>query len=635
MNEIYQYLKDLFKKNKNYISEEGELLIYKIVEDARLQTKDLIKFLLKDKKCKEYFFEKIDDITIFKSEEFRICINDARFLGNSFTRYLNKIGLMNNYSEKMIMNEDYIVLNYPYKDCMLDGGMTKEEAKRINRKETMINNILFKKDIHKLKSPKVLKNFRKFSLTNDKVKESKIERLTGKENLLINGNNFAALCCLKEKFAGKVKLIYIDPPYNTGSDTFTYNDNFNHSAWLVFMKDRLKIAKELLKDDGVIFIQCDDNEQAYLKVLMDEIFRRENFVNTICWQKKNYPQNDAKWLSDNHDFILIYAKNKEIWRPNLLQRTEEMNARYKNPDNDPRGKWMASDLSVKTYSVNNDYPITTPSGKVVYSPTSRSWMTSKKNFEKLKADNRIWFGKDGSDTPKIKRFLSEVKDGLTVLTIWTSDDVGTNLIGKNEIKALFSNSNIDLFATPKPETLLKRIIEISTNEGDLILDFFAGSGTTLAVAHKINRQYIGVEQIERHFDICIERLKKVIKGEQGGISKKVDWNSRGEFICCDIATYNADWIKKIRAVKNDEEFEKLFEDMKENSVINHRLKIDYLETDNLLDDDFKKKDLEEKKSIMLEILDKNIFYVPFSERKDKDFNISDIDIKVSEEFYNK
>ena len=279
MNEIYQYLKDLFKKNKNYISEEGELLIYKIVEDARLQTKDLIKFLLKDKKCKEYFFEKIDNITIFKSEEFRICINDARFLGNSFTRYLNKIGLMNNYSEKMIMNEDYIVLNYPYKDCMLDGGMTKEEAKRINRKETMINNILFKKDIHKLKSPKVLKNFRKFSLANDKVKESKIERLMGKENLLINGNNFAALCCLKEKFAGKVKLIYIDPPYNTGSDTFTYNDNFNHSAWLVFMKDRLKIAKELLlKDDGVIFIQCDDNEQAYLKVLMDEIFGRDNFV---------------------------------------------------------------------------------------------------------------------------------------------------------------------------------------------------------------------------------------------------------------------------------------------------------------------------------------------------------------------
>ena len=170
---------------------------------------------------------------------------------------------------------------------------------------------------------------------------------------------------------------------------------------------------------------------------------------------------------------------------------------------------------------------------------------------------------------------------------------------------------------------------------DNLLDFFAGSGTTLAVAHKMNRQYIGVEQIERHFEICIERLKKVIEGEQGGISKKVDWKGGGEFICCDIATYNADWIKKIRAVKNDEEFEKLFEDIKENSVINHRLKIDYLETDNLLDDDFKKKDLEEKKSIMLEILDKNMFYVPFSERKDKNFNISDIDIKVSEEFYNK
>ena len=656
MNEIYQYLKDLFKKNKNYISEEGELLIYKIVEDARLQTKDLIKFLLKDKKCKEYFFEKIDNITIFKSEEFRICINDARFLGNSFTRYLNKIGLMNNYSEKMIMNEDYIVLNYPYKDCMLDGGMTKEEAKRINGKETMINNILFKKDIHKLKSPKVLKNFRKFSLANDKVKESKIERLMGKENLLINGNNFAALCCLKEKFAGKVKLIYIDPPYNTGSDTFTYNDNFNHSAWLVFMKDRLKIAKELLlKDDGVIFIQCDDNEQAYLKVLMDEIFGRDNFVSCIIWlNKEGGGKSDSKHFRNKHEYILCYAKNKEILEI-YPQEVEDID-RYKFSDKHEatRGKyqlikldsgslgWVKSlDYSIKykgiTFYAGGDKEKWKDRQNGGASVKDWGWRWSKEkllwgienDFIEIKQNlNGEW-------NIYTKQYLNCDNEGNIIprkLQPMAIIEKHSNTQSNRHMKSLFEKN---AFNYSKPEGLVYEIFNIATKEGDLILDFFAGSGTTLAVAHKMNRQYIGVEQIERHFEICIERLKKVIEGEQGGISKKVDWKGGGEFICCDIATYNADWIKKIRAVKNDEEFEKLFEDMKENSVINHRLKIDYLETDNLLDDDFKKKDLEEKKSIMLEILDKNIFYVPFSERKDKNFNISDIDIKVSEEFYNK
>lgn len=272
MEYIHNYLKKLFKKNNNYIGKDGDLLISKIAEDARLYNSELIKFLFNDKRCKDYFFEKIDDVTIFKSEDFRMCINDARFLGNSFTKYGNKIGLITDRTVEKIMNEDYVVLSYPYKDCTLDGGMTKTEAKRTNRKETMINNILFKEDIHKLKSPKAFKNFKKYSFENEKLKEEIPEAIKGNENIIINGNNFAALCSLKAKFAGKIKLIYIDPPYNTGSDTFSYNDNFNHSSWLVFMKDRLQLARELLSDDGAIFVQCDDNEQAYLKVLMDEIF---------------------------------------------------------------------------------------------------------------------------------------------------------------------------------------------------------------------------------------------------------------------------------------------------------------------------------------------------------------------------
>lgn len=604
MNEIHQYLKDLFKKNKNYISEEGELLIYKIVEDARLQTKELIKFLMKDKQCKEYFFEKIDDITIFKSEEFRICVNDARFLGNSFTRYLNKIGLMNNYSERMIMDEDYIVLNYYYKDCILDGGMTKEEAKRTNKKETMINNILFKKDIHKLKSPKVLNNFRKFSLINDKVKESKIEQLTGNENLLINGNNFAALCCLKEKFSGKVKLIYIDPPYNTGNDTFSYNDNFNHSAWLVFMKDRLKIARELLKEDGVIFIQCDDNEQAYLKVLMDEIFGRDNFVCMITCKVKSAGglTTDTEMFFDCAEYLLVYSKNiQQLTYNSIKVKTETVNRNSKtakqynsiiNKIDYDKMKFIAKKDDITYYKITKEnfnietLPIKKMSEKDFFEKRDEIFRLTalsggigkklKRHIEDFTNNEDLfvfeYIPTKGKDKNKMSRYLLYKSQTITMLNKFLEVDKENQTITKLEpISNIFQDDfwqgistegDIKFKNAKKPEALLKRIIEISTNEGDLILDFFAGSGTTLAVAHKMKRQYIGVEQIERHFAICIERLKKVIEGEQGGISKKIDWTGGGEFICCNIATYNANWIKKINTVKNDEDFEKLFEEMK-------------------------------------------------------------------------
>ena len=668
---------------------DGEISYTHLIDLARKLDEEIINKLLQDNETKNHFFKNISGNYNFLFDKFERFIN-SELLDNSYTSFKNKIGLT--VDNKFIKDSNDIVLNFPFKDCYLEGGQTKDEGKEEyfykdngeiksklrERKEIFFNEYIAYDEIDSLLSKKAFCNFKRYTKNGTEEVKSFDRDENGiiKDNLIIKGNNLLALHSLYSEFKGKIKLIYIDPPYNTGNDTFSYNDNFNHSTWLVFMKDRLKIAKDLLREDGVIFVQCDDNEQAYLKVLMDEIFGRGNFVNTICWQKKNSPQNDAKWLSDNHDFILIYARDKENWLPNLLPRTEAMNARYKNPDNDPRGDWMSGDLSVKTYSANYDYPITTPSGRVIYPPTSRSWRTSKENFEKLKADNRIWFGKYGNNTPTIKRFLNEVKDGLTVLTLWLSSDVGTNLAGKNEIKALFtpslresemkeaihnesidcyefnkSNSicnevseklhdlspknkpNTSLFATPKPEALLKRIIEISTNENDLIMDFFAGSGTTLAVAHKMKRQYIGIEQIESHFDILIERLKKVIEGEQGGISKTVNWKGGGEFIRCDIATYNANWIEKINKVKSDKEFKELFNEMKEKSVINHRLKIDYFETDNLLDKDFNGKDLEEKKSIMLEILDKNMFYVPFSERHDTNFKISDNDIKLSESFY--
>ncbi len=346
------------------------------------------------------------------------------------------------------------------------------------------------------------------------------------DNMLIHGDNLLALKSLESEYSGKIKCIYIDPPYNTGSAFEHYDDNLEHSTWLNLMKPRLEILKRLLADDGSIWISIDDDEGHYLKVLCDEIFGRTNFINTVIWEKKYSPQNDAKWLSDNHDFILVYAKNKQVWKPNLLPRTEEMNSRYKNPDNDPRGVWTSSDMSARTYTASCDYPITTPTGKIINPSSGRCWIVTKERFQELLADNRVWFGNDGNNVPRIKKFLTDVKQGMTSLTIWKYTEVGHNQDARREVKVFNSES---VFATPKPERLIERILTLATNEGDLVLDSFLGSGTTAAVAHKMGRRWIGIELGEHAYTHCYPRLKAVVDGEQGGISKAVDWKGGGGF----------------------------------------------------------------------------------------------------------
>ena len=347
------------------------------------------------------------------------------------------------------------------------------------------------------------------------------------DNKLIFGDNLLALKALEQKYAGKVKCVFIDPPYNTGSAFTHYDDGLEHSIWLSLIRDRLEIIRSLLSDDGSLWITIDDNEAHYLKVLCDEIFGRVNFVSNVVWQKKYSPQNDAKWLSDNHDHVLIYAKNKTIWRPNLLPRSENMNARYRNPDNDPRGVWKPADFSVKTYSAASDFPITTPSGRIVTPPKSRCWSTSENKFKELCADNRIWFGETGNNVPSVKKFLTEVKDGSTSMTVWLYTEVGHNQDAKKEIKEF---NDYAVFDTPKPEKLLQKIFSLATNPGDLILDSFAGSGTTGAVAHKMGRRWIMIELGEHCHTHISPRLKKVIDGgDQGGISKTANWQGGGGF----------------------------------------------------------------------------------------------------------
>ncbi len=353
-------------------------------------------------------------------------------------------------------------------------------------------------------------------------------------NMLIHGDNLLALKALEQDYAGRVKCIYIDPPYNTGNAFEHYDDGIEHSIWLSLMRERLEILWRLLSKDGSIWISIDDDEQAYLKVLMDEIFGRKNFVNNVIWEKKYAPSNDAKWLSDSHDFIMVYARNKDSWKPNLLPRGEKQNKYYKYDDNDGRGPWRSDNVLVKTFSKSGVFAIINPNTKQEFFPPEGScYRFNAETAQKLLAENRLYFGKDGKGAPQLKRFLAEVKQGVTSLTIWKREEVGDNQEAKSEIKAFNSKS---VFATPKPERLIERILTLGSNPGDLVLDSFLGSGTTAAVAQKMGRRYIGIELGDHAYTHCYPRLQQVTDGtDQGGISKVQNWHGGSGFKFYELA----------------------------------------------------------------------------------------------------
>jgi len=359
------------------------------------------------------------------------------------------------------------------------------------------------------------------------------------DNRLLFGDNLLALKALEQEFAGKVKCVFIDPPYNTGSAFSHYDDGMEHSLWLSLMRDRLKIIWNLLSEDGSLWITIDDNEAHYLKILCDEIFGRINFVTNIIWQKAYGPRSNANLISDSHDHVLVFSKDKTKLNFALLERSDKQTAKYKNIDNDPRGLWKPENSSIsllsgqrgkqfsKTGVSENLFEIISPTGVKHLPPKNRCWAFSPKKYKELLADNRIWFGNDGNARPSIKRFLSEISSGVIAQSVWLHEEVGHNQDASREIRALFPD---DAFGTPKPEKLLQRVIHLSTNPNDLVLDSFAGSGTTGAVAHKMGRRWIMVELGEHCHTHIIPRLKKVIDGEDpGGITKAVDWKGGGGF----------------------------------------------------------------------------------------------------------
>jgi len=351
------------------------------------------------------------------------------------------------------------------------------------------------------------------------------------DNRLIHGDNLLALKALEQEFAGKVKCIYIDPPYNTGSAFEHYDDGLEHSVWLSLIRDRMEVALSLLSNEGSIWISLDDNECHYFKVMMDEVFGRQNFIATVIWQKLYTVKNSARHFSDMHDYILVYAKDSAQWVRNLLPRTAELDETYSNPDNDPRGPWTTNAIQARNYYSQGTYEIVSPTGRAFLPPKGTYWRVSRETFSELAADNRTWWGKGGDSIPRIKKFLSEPKQGVVPATLWPHEEAGTNAEAKTEVRSLFSDiDGADVFLTPKPERLIRRVLDIATRPGDWVLDSFLGSGTTAAVAHKMGRRWIGVELGDHAATHCAPRLRKVVDGQDsGGISTEVKWPGGGGF----------------------------------------------------------------------------------------------------------
>jgi adenine-specific DNA-methyltransferase len=354
------------------------------------------------------------------------------------------------------------------------------------------------------------------------------------DNLLISGDSLHALNTLTRlpeyahRFVGQVKLIYIDPPFNTGQAFAQYDDSLEHSVWLTMMRDRLVFLRDLLSSDGSIWVHLDDAEMPYCRVLLDEVFGRRNFIASVIWQKVHAPKNSARHFSVDHDYLLVYAKNSDGWSPNRLPRTDYTNREFWNPDNDSRGLWRRSDLTASKPYSDGHYEVVGPHGDVFKPRANRYWAVSRETFEELRADDRLWWGKTGKTFPFRKRFLSEVAD-VVPTTFWEHEETGNNREAKNEITALFGRSA--QFSTPKPERLISRIIQMASDPGDIVLDCFAGSGTTPAVAHKLQRRWIAIEREQSTVDNYIKpRLEKIVNGEDpGGVSSAVGWEKGGGF----------------------------------------------------------------------------------------------------------
>jgi adenine-specific DNA-methyltransferase len=653
---ILDTLQNQLKKEPNYITDNGELKKWVIISKAQSYDPELIELLLEDKDVKDNFFIEVKGALVFNQSKFIHFLEQKNYLNDSYTSYKNKVGL--NIDGKYLKQRNEVSLVFPFKDCILEGGQSREEDKR---EEIFFNEILAQDEITQLLEPKVLTNSKRYTTNGETplIKFNRDEKGNITDNLIIKGNNLLALHSLKKEFTGKVKLIYIDPPFNTGNDSFKYNDSFNHSTWLTFMRNRLIVSRELLKDDGLIFINIDDIEEAYLKILCDEIYGIENFINIIA-VKSSTPSGTKtahrdKTIIKQKDLILVYKKGGSV----LL-----------NPQYTKRDKWDTHYSLLLEKDNNDEYVL----NKLVDRLKELQLISINGKLDEVNIDNKEFKEFYLKNADKICRLqshknleadkISRTKknevyehkvDGLSK-GLYYNGQVITPL--SQGIKRVYSNqkfvndlamllcdfwSDIDFQNTQneggvsfptakKPETLISRIIELSTNENDIVLDFHLGSGTTCAVAHKMNRQYVGIEQMDYGENDSVKRLVNVINGEQSGVSKAYNWNGGGDFVYFELKKFNQYFIDKITTSNNSDELLIVWDEMKLKSFLNYNVDIKNQEKHI---EDYKRLSLVEQKQHLIGILDKNQLYVNLSSMDDEDFNCSDEEIIITKEFYQK
>ncbi|MFZ5365570.1 MAG: DNA methyltransferase [Patescibacteria group bacterium] len=654
MNEnFYTKLEKLLKKDNRFIDQDGDLLKSEVIDKAYKVDEKLIEFLISDKDVKNKFFSKIKDVHVFNINDFVSYIQDKHFLNDSYTKYKNKIGLT--IDGKFLKERDEVALVWPFKDCVLEGGMTKEDQKR---KEIFFNEILAQDEIDKLLAPKVLTNWKRYTQDGEKeVKELKRDKDgTINENLIIKGNNLLALHSLKQEFQGKVKLIYIDPPYNTGGgdETFTYNNNFKHSTWLTFMKNRLEIARNFLTENGFISIAIDHYEMFYLGALCDEIYGRENRLGVISVVHNAAGRSDDKFFATSNEYMFVYAKN---WQKCVLKNFEIGEKQLKTfKYNDDISKYRLIPLiksgvaSTRNARPKQFYPIyiNKKLDKVYLSKNKnyvevlpidkngieRVWRNSPARLSEKIKNNEIVIKKDANDKIVIyyKHRITDYK-GVKPKTHWEDPKYNASTYGTKLLANLIGEGNVSF---PKSIYTVIDLLKITTDKQDLILDFFSGSATTAHAVLELNkidngnRKYILIEQLERHLDTGIKRIVEVMKKFN---KEKTLFNKKSlDFIYCELMKYNEAFIDNIQTAKDANELLKIWGEMKEKSFLNYN--VDLKRFDETIDE-FKKCSLNKQKEVLLEILNKNQLYVNLSEMGDGEFKVTQGDRGMNEEFYRK
>ncbi len=674
MKNIFEQLTDLLKKDERLVSQDGIILKNQAQELARKNDPELIKLLLSDKATKQHFFFEVEKTLIFDKEKFIRFISNKQFLPDSYTAFKNKIGLT--AGDEYLSESKEVVLAWPYKDCVLEGGMTKEDQKR---DEIFYNETLAPDDINRLLDPKVFTNFKRL----DKNGEHKLdgfkrdEKGTINDNLIIKGNNLLALASLKKEFAGKVKLVYLDPPYNTPGEanTFSYNNSFNHSSWLTFMRNRIEIAQQLLKEDGLMCLAIDDVEYAYLKVLCDDVLGRENFLATVVVQIKKEGRTDSEFFATSHDYALFYCKNKNKAKINNLSISEENARKWKEIDETGRYYWrdfvrtggnatpedrpnqdyviyyskkLKSIVGVGGYSEND--PSEKYKSNVVYyiNDDGEFEESTKSNFTKIysdlieylpngsKGERQVW---RWSDREKVMwavkmgeiavienkvKIKDRIREGSKPTTTWYDSDFNATSHGTLLLKKLFGGKKV--FSYPKSLFTMLDVIKVSTdkNSSDIVLDIFGGSATTAHAVNRANkldsgdRKFIIVEQMEYIQKATIPRIIKTFKDDDS-------------LVYLELAKWNEEWIEKIEKAKTVKELAKLWDEMKETAFLSYKVDPKTVDANAK---DFADLTIADQKKFLIECLDKNQLYINLSEIEDKEYGVSKEDKALNKDFYN-